>query len=75
MRSCGRDCEQTPLARDALQHVRAPILESNPGSEHEVLDSCRGEHLAGAREGHDAGSYVDCQPPDIIADQLDLARM
>ena len=75
VRSGRRDCEKPPLAGDALQYVRPPIFELDPGSEREVLDRRRGEDLAGPSEGYDTGSDVHCQPTDVVADQLDLACM
>ncbi len=59
----------------ALQLVLAAVLERDPRADDEVLDRARHEHLAGPALSPDPRADVDGEPPDVVADQLDLARM
>jgi hypothetical protein len=69
------DREQSPLAEDALQLVRPPIIEFDPRSEHQIFDRGSREDLAWPSKAHDPGSDVYRQPSDVVANQLDLTRM
>src|SRR5256885_627731 len=41
------DPENVPFARNALQRMRAAILEDDPRAGHQVFDGARGENLTG----------------------------
>src|SRR5204863_9222085 len=71
--SCGRDAEDPPLAGDALEGVRAPVLELDPRTGNQVLHRGRDEDLSRAGERRDPGPHVDGDPPNVVAGELDLS--
>src|SRR5213592_1101869 len=66
---------EPPLARDALQLVRAPVFELDPGAGDEILDRRGDEHLARLGQGGDPRTGRDCDPAELAVDPLAFARM
>jgi len=66
---------QAPLARDPLQDVGTSILELHTRPCHQVLHGRGHEHLAPARQPHEAGADMDRDSPDVLAGELDLSRV
>src|SRR5438128_12682212 len=66
------DLEEPPFPGDALQEMRAAVLEDNPRTGHQVFDGARGEHLTCARQSGDPRANVDCKPADVVAHPLAL---
>ena len=51
------------------------VPEVDARSDDEVLDGARDQHLARAGLVEDAGTDVDGEPSDVVADDLALAGM
>ncbi len=66
---------QPPWAGHALEVVLAAVLEVEAGAGHQVLHGLGDEHLAGPRVRAHAGADVHGDPGDVVAGQLDLARV
>src|ERR1700687_5688079 len=67
--------EEMPLVGDALEDMRASVLERQAEARHEIPDGPRHQHLTGTRKGCDPGADVDGQTTDVVAGELDLARV
>ena len=57
---------EVPRVRNPAQGVVAPVVETQPGAHHQVLDGARGQHLAGRRLVHDPRGDVDGQAAHVI---------
>ena len=62
-----------PLARHALELVRAAVFELEARAGDEVPDGARSEHLACARQRRHAGARVDGDAADFRTGELELA--
>jgi hypothetical protein len=69
----GRDREQLPSTRHALEVVHAALGEADSGAEHKVFDRPRDEHLACLRGVTDARRDMNGDPGEVIANQLAFA--
>src|SRR5450755_1596638 len=67
------DGEECPRSGRALEGMRAPSVELEPGPGHEVLDGARDEDLARVRRAHHPRADVDGDAADVVADELALA--
>src|SRR5262245_19018183 len=67
--------EQPPLAVDTLEGMAAPLLEAQPGADHEVLHGARDQDFAGPRLGHDASADVYGDSADVFSHADALARV
>ena len=63
------------MGGDALQLVRAEVLEPHVRAGHQISHGARHQHLAGAGLRHHAGTDVDRDPADLRPDHLDLAHV
>ena len=68
-----RDGVHVPLARNALERVRAPILEDQLRSDHQIPDGLGDGDLGRSGEGGHARADVHGQAADLVADPLHLA--
>src|SRR2546423_484745 len=64
--------EYAPFPGDALEWMRAAVLEDNPRTGHQVLDRARGEHLTGAGQSSNARADVHGKAADVVAHPLAL---
>src|SRR3954452_24956970 len=62
-----------PLARDALERVRAAVAERDVGAHDEVLRGPRHQHLARAGERERPGPEVPGEAAHVAPDHLALA--
>src|SRR2546421_12406747 len=69
------DRVEMPVVRDSLEHVHAPVFERQAGASHEVLHGARDQYLTWSREGGHPSADVDSDATDVVAGELDLARM
>src|SRR5207248_3444851 len=67
--------EDLPGALDALELLRAALLEGDPRADDEVLDRARGHDLGRPGERDDARADVDGDPLELAVDRADLAGM
>src|SRR5437868_13979881 len=67
--------EQPPRFGNALELVRATVLERDARPGDEVLHGLRDEDLPGLRAGGDAGRDMDGDPAELRLDALALARV
>src|SRR5207302_1917977 len=67
--------EQGPAPGDALELVKAPVLEREGAAHDGPEDGARHEHLTGAGQRVHARGDVDRHAADVLADQLALARV
>src|ERR1700758_3645115 len=51
------------------------VFKLDAGSDHKILHRGRDEHFPRARKRRDARSDVDADPADVVATQLDFARV
>jgi IS30 family transposase len=70
-----RDLVEAPRAGDAPELVLAPIVEDQTGSHDEVGHRARRPDRARLREGGNPRRDVDGDAADIVAAELDLARV
>jgi hypothetical protein len=70
-----REGEHLPRPADALELVATAVLERQPGAVDEVASRARGEDVGGSGEGEKAGGPMHGDAPDVVADDLDLARV
>src|SRR4029077_3562251 len=76
MRSSPVDGEETPLARDALELVRAEIGEFDTGAGYQWWYRGGHEYLPGSCRGEHARGDVHRDPRDVaVGAQLHLARV
>src|SRR5207253_6803113 len=69
------DRVEMPLVRDSLERVHAPVFEGQAGPSHEVLHGARDQNLTWPREGGHPSADVYSDATDVVAGELDLARM
>ena len=69
------DGEERPLTRHALQSPLAAMLEFHVRPCHQQGDGSRDPYLPRIGVLSDAGSDMDPDAPDVVATDLDLARM
>src|SRR5262249_26519528 len=67
------DREQTPLAGDAAQLMRAAIGEAQTRARDEIFDRTGHEHFTRTRARGDARADVHCDAAEIVADGFALA--
>lgn len=72
---CRNDGVQTPAVRDTFERVCSPALQMQSRPEHEVFHCLGNEYLGRTRERGDPSGDVHCEPADVGAEQLDLARV
>src|SRR4029453_15049265 len=66
---------ELPGVGDALEAVGAAVAEGEPGPGDQVLDRPRADDLARPGGRHHPGGDVHGDPADVLAEQLDLARV
>src|SRR5437763_15755733 len=64
---------QTPFAGHTAQLVLAAIFECDSRSDHQVLDGPGDDELTGPRSCQNTSGDVDSDPPDVVAEHLNLA--
>src|SRR5215210_7424884 len=67
--------EEANLLRQPFQRVHSSVLEPQIGACHQIAHRARNKHTTGFSKIHNARGGVDGDPSDIIALQLDLARV
>src|SRR3954467_10601815 len=75
MRCASSHREQLPLARNALERVRASLVEFNSGTGNQIDNRARYEDLAAGRVRRDTRAGVDGYATDLAVDQLTLTRV
>src|SRR6266850_137956 len=69
------DGEQPPFPRNALQHMPAPVLESNACAGHQVLHRTGEQDLARGGECRLTGADLHSDATHLVADRLALSRV
>src|SRR5947209_11993454 len=67
--------KELPAPLHSLKRVGATGVELKTGADDEIFDRPRDKHLAGASESAHARPDVDCEPRNIVVDDLALAGM
>src|SRR6266480_2481793 len=67
------DGKEPPFTRNALQLLRAPVVEFDPGAGYEVLHRRGDEYLARLGERGDARSRRNCDSAELAVDALAFA--
>ena len=67
--------EEANLLRQPLQRVHSSVLEPEIRACYQIAYGARHKHTTGFSKIHDARGSVDGDPSDIIALQLDFARV
>src|SRR4051794_18325281 len=66
---------EVPVAGDPFERALAAVGELHAGTDHEILDGARDEHLARAGERAHPGADVHADAGDVPVPALDLARV
>ena len=70
-----RNLEEFDAIAETLEAMRTAILEPKFRTRHKIADRARHQYTVAFRHGCDAGRDVDGDAADILALELDLARM
>src|SRR2546423_3358878 len=62
--------EYAPFPGDALEWMRAAVLEDDPRTGHQVFDRTRGEDLTGAGQSSNTRTDVHGKAADVVAHPL-----